>query len=228
MLKERRGVEYMDLDVRQVLNRHAGSRLPFQWTINPYRGCELACTYCYARYTHGFLNLNDWRDFERRIFVKRDAARSLERKLRRTDLTGHSIAIGTATDPYQPAEQRFGVTRSLLEVFRRVEGLEISITTKSPLVLRDVDLLAELDCKHVVTVQVSATTMDEALARRIEPGAPSPAARLKTLRRLADAGLNVSLHAMPIMPGINEDEASLRALLEAAAEAGDHRSPVAC
>jgi DNA repair photolyase len=219
-VRQRAGVEYFELSVRGILNRCPNPRLPFSWTINPYRGCEIGCTYCYARYTHGFFDFHRWQDFEEKIFIKRRAAEALERKLRRTDLTGQPIAIGTATDPYQPAERHFGVTRSLLEVFQQVEGLEISITTKSPLILRDMDLLTALDRQHSMTLQVSITTLDPALAKSLEPHAPSPSARLKTIRRLADEGLATSVFCMPLMPGINDGISVLQPLLTAAREAG--------
>ena len=148
-------VEYLDMPVREILNRNRGSRLPWQWTMNPYRGCEFACTYCYARYTHDYLGLDPRREFESKIFVKSGAREALERRLRRASLRGESIAIGTVTDPYQPAERRHGVTRSLLEGLRAAAGLDLSISTKSPLILRDLPLLAELDRRHTVTVNVT-------------------------------------------------------------------------
>ncbi len=216
----RAGVEYRDIGVRKILNRSVNSRLPFGWTLNPYRGCEFACTYCYARYTHAFFDLTDWQDFERKIFVKKGAATALRRQLRRSNFRGQSIAIGTATDPYQPAEQHFGVTRSVLEVFREVEGLEISITTKSPLIARDLDLLVELDAKHVIQVNMTITTADSVLARRIERHAPSPLARLRTVEKLTRQGIETNVFCMPLMPGINDGDASLRPLMEAARDAG--------
>ena len=172
------GVEYRPLGVRNILNRATGAP---GWTINPYRGCEIGCTYCYARYTHEFLNLHRWQDFERRIFVKQDAVTSLRRALRRGSLAGEHIAIGTVTDPYQPAEHQFGVTRSILECLREAEGLEISINTKSPLILQDLGLLTELDRRHSVTVGVTITTLDHRLARKLEPQAADPAARMRAM-----------------------------------------------
>ena len=213
-------VEYRPLAVRGILNRNLSSRVPFAWTLNPYRGCEFACTYCYARYTHGFFDLTDWRDFERRIFVKEGAAQALRRKLKRTDLRGQPIAIGTVTDPYQPAERHFGVTRSLLEVFRQAEGLSLTLATKSPLVLRDLDLLVELDRRHAVTVALSVTTLDPALARKIERRAPDPQARMRTLRRLTAAGIATKVYCMPLMPGVNDGEEELEPLFEAARDGG--------
>src|SRR2546426_9639650 len=135
-LELRSGVEFVEMPVRQILNRCTSPWMPFAWTINPYRGCEFGCVYCYARYTHEFLELRDPMDFERRIFVKRRAAEVLERTLARTPIGRDAIAIGTATDPYQPAERTFGLTRSMLEVFATVGGLNLSITTKSALVAR--------------------------------------------------------------------------------------------
>lgn len=219
-VKARAGVEYYDLLVRNVLNRSRTRSLPFDWTINPYRGCELGCTYCYARYTHGFFDMDRWQDFEKRIFVKRRAAERLHEKVRKMALQGQPIAIGTATDPYQPAERYYGVTRSILDVFRELAGLDLSITTKSPLILRDLDLLAELDRKHAITVNMTLTTVNAALARRIEIKAPDPAARLRTIRKLTEEGIATRVFVMPVMPGINHETDTLRPLLEAARDAG--------
>ena len=140
-LPQVRDVEFIEMPVRQILNRCENPAMPFRWTINPYRGCEFGCVYCYARYTHEFLELRDPMDFERRIFVKRMAAEVLARTLSRTPIGADQIAIGTATDPYQPAERKFGLTRSMLEVFASLGGLDLSITTKSALIARDIDLL---------------------------------------------------------------------------------------
>ena len=219
-LRSRAGVEYHEIGVRDILNRSTSSKLPFQWTINPYRGCEFACTYCYARDTHGFLDLHRWQDFERRIFVKRGADRALRRQLRKGDLRGQAIAIGTATDPYQPAEHHYRVTRSLLKVFLEFQGLDLSITTKSPLVARDLELLMELDRRHVVSVNMTVTTADPSLARRIELHAPDARARLRTVKRLSEQGVATNIFCMPLMPGINDGEETLRPLMEAAREAG--------
>lgn len=219
-LDRRAGVEYFDLVPREILNRVSSPRLPFQWTINPYRGCEFGCAYCYARATHGFFELHDPEQFETRIFVKRQAADRLRRELRKADLRGQTIAIGTATDPYQPAEKRYEVTRSLLEVLNEAEGLSLALTTKSPLVARDLDLLSALDRRHAVEVHVTLTTVDPRLARSLEPHAPDPRARLRTVERLAEAGIAVRVNCMPVLPGINDGEEELAPLFEAAAAAG--------
>lgn len=213
-------VEYRELAIRGLLNRCTSPRMPFAWTINPYRGCEFACTYCYARYTHGFFDLSRWQDFEQKIFVKKDAAAALEHQLRRAALQGQPIAIGTATDPYQPAEQHFRVTRSLLAVFQRVRGLEISITTKSPLIARDLDLLTELDRRHAISINLTITTTDARLARRLEPRAPTPQARLRTIAKLARHGLTVSVYIMPLLPGINDSRETLLPIFTRALECG--------
>ena len=213
-------VEYRPLSVGSVLNHCLNPRLPFRWTINPYRGCEFGCTYCYARYTHRFFDFRGWRDFERRIFFKERAAESLERDLRRRDLRGQPIAIGTATDPYQPAERHFEITRSILEALERAQGLELSITTKSPLILRDLDLLTRLDRRHSVTAQITVTTLDPGLSRRLEQRAPSPQARLKAVRALTSAGIATSVFCMPVMPEINDGEGTLAPLFAAARDAG--------
>jgi DNA repair photolyase len=213
-------VEYHPLSVGNVLNRCLNPRLPFRWTINPYRGCEFGCTYCYARYTHRFFDFCSWRDFEHRIFFKRTAADSLERELRRRDLRAQPIAIGTATDPYQPAEHHFEITRSILEVLSRVEGLELSITTKSPLILRDLDLLTRLDRSHSMTAQITITTLDPGLSRRLEQRAPDPQARLRAVRALTAAGIATSVFCMPVMPEINDGEDVLSPLFAAARDAG--------
>ncbi|MEO8275617.1 MAG: radical SAM protein [Thermoanaerobaculia bacterium] len=222
-LRRRAGVDYFDLLVREILNKSqasAAARLPFDWTINPYRGCEFGCVYCYARGTHSFFESTSAEDFETRIFVKRRAAEKLTHRLRKTDLRGQTIAIGTATDPYQPAEKHFGVTRSLLEVFAGVEGLNLSITTKSPLILNDLDLLTELDRRHAVEVRVSITTVDRELARKLEPAAPDPQARLRAVQCLSEAGIDVIVNCMPVMPGINDGDRQLEPLFEAAMAAG--------
>ena len=143
-LRQGHDVEYFTLPVRSLLNRCTGVRMPFDWTINPYRGCEFACKYCYARYTHEFMEMRDGVDFEQKIFVKQHAADLLRQELRRVK-PGEQIAIGTATDPYQPAERRFEVTRGILEELSRHEGLNLGIITKGNLILRDLDLLSRSD-----------------------------------------------------------------------------------
>jgi len=220
---ERRGaVEFVGLPARQILNHCSSERMPFRWTVNPYRGCEFGCVYCYARYTHEFLELREPMDFERRIFVKRQAAEVLEHSLARTAIGRDSIALGTATDPYQPAERRFGVTRSLLKVFARVGGLRLSITTKSALIARDIDLLRAIADRSSLTVNFSLITLDRRLQRALEPRAPRPELRLNALRTLSRAGIECQVLMMPLIPGLTDHPASIRNVLMAAMEAGAH------
>jgi DNA repair photolyase len=193
--------------------------MPFVWTINPYRGCEFACTYCYARYTHEFLG-DDAAAFERDIYVKQHVAMALRRDLARRVEPGEAIAIGTATDPYQPAERRYRATRSLLEVFARQRGHVLSITTKSCLIRDDRGLLAQIAANNDLVVNFSLTSLDPRLSRQLEPRAPTPERRLQTMRLLHRAGIDVGLFLMPILPGITDDPFTLNGVVAAAAAAG--------
>jgi len=215
-LLEKREVEYLDIQVRSVLNRCSSPRMPFTWTINPYRGCEFGCRYCYARYTHEFMGLNRWEDFEEKIYVKRDAARILARELTPERLTGQSIALGTATDPYQPAERRYRVTRSLLTVMAAARDLRLSISTKSDLVTRDIDLLRRIGERSSVQVNLTVTTLDRRLTRILEFHAPTPELRLKALRALRQARIVAGINIAPIMPDITDDRANLEEMIAAA------------
>src|SRR6202162_3197018 len=181
-------VEYFTLPVRSLLNRCTGVRMRFTWTINPYRGCEFACKYCYARYTHEFMEMRDGVDFEQKIYVKQHAANLLRQELRRVK-PGEEIAIGTATDPYQPAERRFEVTRAILEELARHQGLEIGLITKGTLILRDLDLLKEIKRNNRLCVNLTITTMNVELARILEPRAPRPDLRMEAVRKLNEAGV---------------------------------------
>ena len=213
-------VEFFSLPVRSILNRCDSRRnLPFTWTINPYRGCEFACKYCYARYTHEFMEIRDPNDFEHKIFVKDEAAWLLRRDLKKVR-RGEEIAIGTATDPYQPAELRHGVTRSILEEFARHSGLEIGIVTKSNLVLRDIDVLQRVAEQNTIGVHVTVTTVNIDLARITEPRAPRPDLRLEAVRKLSEAGIRAGVICAPVLPGITDKPRDLEALVKAAAEAG--------
>ena len=220
LVRERAEVEYFALPCRSALNRESSGRMPFAWTINPYRGCEFGCKYCYARYTHEFMEMWDGRDFERKIYAKHEAPELLRAELRQAKDKGLPIALGTATDPYQPAEKQFEITRRMLEVFLEFEGLESSITTKSVLILRDLELLLRVSARHRFSVHMTVTTTDERLARLLEPKAPAPARRLEAVRRLSEAGIRVGVNAMPILPGMNDSEKSLETLASAAREAG--------
>jgi DNA repair photolyase len=219
-VRERTGVQYFSLTARSALNRESSGRLPFAWTLNPYRGCEFGCKYCYARYTHEFMEMHDGLEFETKIFAKMGSPELLRAELHRARDRGQPIALGTATDPYQPAEKQFRVTRSMLQVFSEFEGLDFSITTKSTLILRDLDLLVPLAGKHRLSVHITVTTVDARLARLLEPKAPPPLKRLETVRELAAAGIRTGVNAMPILPGLTDSPAQLDRLARAAAEHG--------
>ncbi|MFB3907515.1 MAG: radical SAM protein [Candidatus Eisenbacteria bacterium] len=211
-----------------ILNPSRHPQLPFDFSINPYRGCEIGCSYCYARGTHAYLEEtgaegrtpSDPAGFESRIYVKFQAASALAESLRRLSIRGQGIAIGTATDPYQPGEKRFGITRKLLETLATRSGYELSITTKSPLILRDVDLLAQIGSRARLTVQISLITLRRSLSRIVEKHAPSPRRRLETIRGLRSAGIDTGLFVMPILPGITDSDGELGPLLREARSAG--------
>ncbi len=216
-LEAKSQVEYFTLEARSILNRCDSPRVPFQWTINPYRGCEFGCRYCYARYTHEYMEL-DGRAFEEKIYAKQAAAELLRQELKKVG--DGAIAIGTATDPYQPAERRFGVTRRILEVLAEHRGLRLSLTTKSNLVLRDAALLEDVARRNVLHVNVTITTLRSGLARALEPRAPRPDLRLDAVRQLAAAGLAVGVFAAPVLPAITDNPKDLDALFRAAAGSG--------
>jgi len=189
------------------------------YTLNPYRGCEFGCKYCYARYAHEFMELRDPELFERRIYAKQFRRAAFHAELRRLN-SGDTVWIGTATDPYQPAERRFNLTRQMLEAFEDGRGLDIGVTTKSDLVARDAELMKRIARKNRIRVHMTITTLDEGLARLLEPLAPRPALRLGAVRTLTQAGVPVSVLAHPVMPLINDSEASLDRVCEAAARNG--------
>jgi DNA repair photolyase len=219
-LREGHNVEYFSLGTRSLLSRVvSGRNLPFTWAINPYRGCEFACKYCYARYTHEFMELRDGVDFERKIFVKQRAAALLQSELKKVK-PGEQIAIGTATDPYQPAERRFELTRAILEELARHSGLEIGIVTKSNLVTRDAEILRRVGEHNRIFVNVTVTTVDAELARKLEPRAPRPDLRLEAVRQLNLAGVDAGVICAPVLPELTDQPRALDALAKAASEAG--------
>ena len=218
VLEAKRVVQYFELESRSVLNRTRPG-MPFEWTLNPYRGCEFGCRYCYARYTHEFMELRESVDFEDRIYAKSPIGPLLRRELKKID-GGKGIAIGTATDPYQPAERRFHRTREALEVFAEQSGLALSITTKSDLVARDIPLLRRIAERNSISVNVTITTLDASLARILEPRAPRPELRLRAVQALADAGIPVGVFPNPIMPLITDQEDRLDRLAKTARDHG--------
>jgi DNA repair photolyase len=218
-LEAKRRVEYLSIAARSYITPCSSDRVPFRWTINPYRGCEFGCKYCYARYSHEFMELRDPLDFERRIFVKDFDPLRFKQELAAVP-QGESVALGTATDPYQPAERRYGVTRAMLEVFAATAGLRLGITTKSNLIVRDIDLFREISRRHYFSISVTVTTVDAELAREIEPLAPRPDLRLAAVRRVVQSGVRATVFCAPILPLINDGEPDLDALAKAAAKAG--------
>lgn len=220
IVDRRRGVEFQELDSRSLMNRLTGAGMPFGWTVNPFRGCEFGCRYCYARPTHEYLGHCDPEEFEDRIYVKRAAADQLAADLKRARDSGREVAIGAATDPYQPAEARFRVTRGVLEAMTRVPGLRIGITTKSAAITRDLDVLRELARNSKLHVNFSLISLDPDLLRLIEPRAPRPDLRLRAMRMLSEAGVATRLFIMPVLPLITDGEAGLHPLLAAARAAG--------
>src|SRR6267378_2789646 len=220
--------EYFLLPVKSILNRCDSNRVPFEWTINPYRGCEFACKYCYARYTHEYMEL-DGSEFEKKIYVKKDAAPLLAHDISRkysyaSERSGGEkpdhIAIGTATDPYQPAEREHGVTRACLEELAKREGLSISIITKSNQIVRDIDVLTKIAARSSLQIDITVTTMRPKLARLLEPRAPRPDLRLAAVRQLREAGLAVGVSACPLIPGMTDREGELEGVAAAAKHAG--------
>ena len=220
IVDRRRGVEFQQLESDNLLNRLTGDAMPFGWTVNPFRGCEVGCRYCYARPTHEYLGHGDPEEFEEWIYVKRAGAAKLRASLVRARESGREIAIGTATDPYQPAEGRFGVTRGVLEAMAQVPGLRIGITTKSTGILRDREVLARIARGSDLWVNVSLISLDADLLRQIEPRAPRPDLRLDAVRALSGAGIRTRLFLMPVLPLLTDGEAGLRELLAAALAAG--------
>jgi DNA repair photolyase len=220
--------EYFVLPVKSILNRCDSKRVPFEWTINPYRGCEFGCKYCYARYTHEYMEL-DGSEFEKKIYVKKDAAPLLawdvaHKYSYESEAAGGArpdhIAIGTATDPYQPAEREYGVTRACLEELAKKEGLSVSIITKSNQIVRDIDVLQRIAERSNLGIDITITTLRAGLTRLLEPRAPRPDLRLAAVKQLRDAGLPVGVSASPLIPGITDREGHLEAVAAAAKEAG--------
>jgi DNA repair photolyase len=202
---------------REVISTNDSPDVPFEQSINPYRGCSHACCYCFARPSHAYMGLSPGIDFETRLFYKEDAAKVLESQLARPGYVCKSITLGANTDPYQPVEKRMRVTRSILEVLARTRH-PVAIITKSALVLRDLDLLTEMARQGLASVAVSVTTLDNDLKRAMEPRTASPQARLRTLAALNAAGIPTAVMAAPMIPALTDHE--LEAILAAAAQAG--------
>jgi DNA repair photolyase len=206
---------------RSIISYNESPDIPFDRSLNPYRGCEHGCIYCYARPTHAWLGLSPGLDFERRLFHKPNAASQLRRALAKPGYAPATLVLGANTDPYQPIERRLGTTRAVLEVLLEARH-PVAITTKSALVLRDLPLLRELAAAQLVAVQVSITTLDTELARRLEPRAASPRRRLRAVADLAAAGIPTGVLVSPLIPGLTDQD--LERIVAAAAEAGAVRA----
>ena len=213
-------VEYLHVRSRKIINRvPEASRMPFRHTINAYRGCAHACTYCFARPTHEYLGMDAGRDFERRIVVKLNAVELLKHELAAPAWEGETIAMGTNTDPYQPAEGRYRLTRGIVEVLSEARN-PFSILTKSSMIIRDAQLLAEARTRTQVGVSFSIATVDTDVWRATEPGTPPPQKRLEALARLTALGIPCSVLVAPIIPGVSDSQAQLEAVVGACRDAG--------
>lgn len=210
----------IEIECKSALNRVNVSYLPFRWSTNPYRGCVHACVYCYARrYHQEYLDLDPGRGFDRQVFVKVNAVDVLRRELARKSWRRERVAIGTAVDAYQPVEGKYRITRGMLEAFADFDT-PCSILTKNTMVVRDVDVLRDLAAGPGVSVSLSITTLDPVVARSIEPDTPPPHKRLQALEKLAAAGVRPGVLMAPILPGINDDDTSLEAVVKGAADHG--------
>ena len=229
LLDERsRGARFFGLPVRKVLNPPSATQMGF-WSLNPYVGCEFGCSYCYARRTHEWTleratgvasDDSPHLSFERNILVKDQAPEVLLRTLDPAKIGAEPLVIGTSTDPYQPAERHFRLTRRLLETLLQHRGLHLGLITKSPLVVRDLDLLQALSARHRLSVNISIASMNPELLRCLEARSPAPHARMRALRRLSEGGISAGVLIAPIIPGITDGWSDLAALMEAAKEAG--------
>lgn len=212
-------VQVREIECRSALNRVQSPSMPFKWSINPYRGCQHACVYCYARRYHEYLELSADGDFETKIFVKSNAPEVLRGELSKASWKREWVAIGTAVDPYQPVEGRYKVTRRIFEALCDYDT-PASIVTKNTMILRDADLLERLSARAGCSVYFSVTTIDDRLAKKIEPDTPPPMRRLEAMRQLVARGIEAGVMVAPVLPGITDDEVSLRRVALAAAAHG--------
>ena len=213
-------VRFYEVQARSVLNRvPKASRMPFRWTINPYRGCSHACTFCFARPTHTYLDFDAGRDFEREIVVKVNAPEVARAELTRPSWKREHVALGTNTDPYQWVESRYRLMPGIWEAMRD-SGTPSSVLTKSPLLLRDLELMKEIDERAAFTANLSVPTLDEKAWRQTEPHTPHPRKRLEAVAELNRAGIDCGILIAPLMPGVNDSPEQVERILELAAEAG--------
>ena len=222
-LRERGGVTYRELSARSLLNRCDSPRMPFEWTVNPYRGCSMGCRYCYAAYTHEFMGITTPEDFHSLVYVKTGGYPETARRLAALVRKGEQIALGSATDPYQPGEAEAKVTRRFLELVAQHRDVRLGIVTKGALVLRDLELLQAISRRSRLSVNVSLITPHADLARRLEPWAPPPDVRIEVMRRLVAGGIDTCLGLAPVLPALTDDMKSLDELLGKVAQAGVRR-----
>lgn len=215
---EAMGINFHEVRARSALNRVPGGRYGFNWTINPYRGCTHACVYCFARRTHTYLDLNAGRDFEREIVVKVNVPELLRGELAKPSWGRELVALGTNTDPYQWVESRYRMMPEILAALEQAET-PVSVLTKSPLVLRDIEIFERMAKRLPVSVNLSVPTLDEKAWRATEPHTPSPAARLDAVAELRRRGIDSGILIAPLMPGINDDRAQVQPIIDRAKEA---------
>jgi DNA repair photolyase len=221
-----RGIEFIEVEAKTIINKVPGNFLPFSHTINPYRGCSHACSYCFARATHTYMDMNAGRDFETKIVVKVNAPEKLRFELAKRSWGGGHIAMGTATDPYQRAEGRYGLMKGIIRALTDYRN-PFSILTKGTLILRDIELLIEASKVAKVTAALSIPTLDQDVWRRSEPGTPHPRKRIEAVRKLNDAGIPTGVMVAPILPGISDHPSQLMDVVSAAIDAGaTHVSPI--
>jgi DNA repair photolyase len=212
-------INYRLIKCKSLLHRLGSEYLPFRWHINPYRGCSHSCVYCYARYSHEYLGYTDWRDFEQEILVKTNAAAVLRAELRRRSWRGELVNLSGVCDPYQPAEGQYRITQGILEALRD-QATPACIATKSPLVLRDADIIEELNERAGAAVLTSICTLDTDLARLLEPDAPPPERRLEIVAEMARRGVPTGILLMPVLPFLTDSAQELEALAKAVRQAG--------
>src|SRR5918996_350219 len=221
-----RGIEFIEVEAKSIINNVPGTYLPFNYTINPYRGCSHACSYCFARTTHTYMDMNAGRDFESKIVVKVNAPELLRKELCARKWKGEHIAMGTATDPYQRAEGRYKLMTRIIETLTEFRN-PFSILTKGTLITRDLELLQKAAEVTDLSTAFSIGTLDDDAWARSEPGTPHPRRRMETVRRLNEAGIPCGVMLAPILPGISDSDAQMRSVIEAAFDAGaTHVSPI--
>ncbi len=212
-------INYIEQQCKSVLHKISKSNLPFKWGVNPFRGCLHSCIYCFARYTHSYLDLDPSKDFETTIIVKMNSPQILRKELSKPKWKKEFVILGSVCDPYQPAEKKYQLTREILKVFRQYRS-PLTIATKSDLITRDIDILSEMSQEMFVNIVMSVSSISPKAAKKLEPRAPSTVRRLQAISKLRDAGLKVGILLMPVVPFINDSDGEIESLFEAIANAG--------